>query len=159
EDGVVERLCTKGGCRVAAIDVRGRGDCALAYPARGRFYFPSRITSEAYVTWFMLMLGRSLVGGQVYDTLQALSYLRSRTDVRGVISVVGDGPHGVLAVFAASMDGRIRSVALRQSVMDYRSLAVAERYTQPFGIYAYGILRALDLPEVASAIGPRPVLL
>ena len=54
---------------------------------------------------------------------------------------------------------RVRGVALRQTVTDYRSLAVAERYTQPFGIYAYGILREFDLPDVAGAVGPRPVLL
>src|SRR6185295_239416 len=83
EDAVADRLCAKGGCRVAVIDVRGRGDCAIAYPRRGRFYFPSRIPNEAYLTWFALMLGKPLLGGQVYDTLQALQYLRSRPDVSG----------------------------------------------------------------------------
>ena len=81
EDAFAERLCAKGGCRVAVIDVRGRGDCAIAYPPRGRFYFPDRIPDEAYLTWFTLMLGRPLLGGQVYDTLRALDYLRSRPDV------------------------------------------------------------------------------
>jgi len=47
---ICERLCTKGGCRVATIDLRGRGDCAIAYPQRSRFYFPNRITNEAYLT-------------------------------------------------------------------------------------------------------------
>ena len=69
-----------GGCRVAVIDVRGRGDCAIAYPKRGRFYFPNRITNEAYLTWFALMLGRPLLGGQVLDVLRVLDYLRSRPD-------------------------------------------------------------------------------
>ena len=159
EDGFVELLCTKGGCRVATIDVRGRGDCAIAYPQRGRFYFSNRISNEAYLTWFTLILGRPLLGGQVYDTLRALDYLRSRPDVGGAVSLVGDGPHGVIALYAAALDERVRGVALRQTVTDYRSLAVAERYTQPFGIYAYGLLREFDLPGVAGAIGPRSVLL
>jgi cephalosporin-C deacetylase-like acetyl esterase len=159
EDAFAERLCAKGRCRVAAIDVRGRGDCAIAYPRRGRFYFPSRIPNEAYLTWFALMLGKPLLGGQVYDTLQALQYLRSRPDVRGAISLVGDGPHGVIALYAAALDRAVRGAALRQTVTDYRALAVAERYTQPFGIYAYGILREFDLPNVAGALAPRPLLL
>ena len=159
EDGFVEQLCTKGGCRVATIDVRGRGDCAIAYPQRGRFYFSNRIANEAYLTWFTLILGRPLLGGQVYDTLRALDYLRSRPDADGAVSLVGDGPHGVIALYAAALDERVRGVALRQTVTDYRSLAVAERYTQPFGIYAYGLLREFDLPEVAGAVGPRSVLL
>ncbi len=75
EDAFAERLCAKGGCRVAVIDVRGRGDCAIAYPRRGRFYFDYRITDEAYLTWFTLMLGTPILGGQVFDTLRALEYL------------------------------------------------------------------------------------
>ena len=160
EDAFAERLCATGGCRVAVIDVRGRGDCAIAYPDRGRFYFPGRIADEAYLTWFTLMLGRPLLGGQVHDTLRALDYLRSRSDIQTVdISLIGDGSHGVIALYAAALDGRVRQVALRQAITDYRSLAVAERYTQPFGIYAYGLLREFDLPDVARAIGPRSVLL
>src|SRR5262249_22942425 len=159
EDGIAEQLCIAGGCRVAAIDVRGRGDCAIAYPQRGRFYFPNRITNEAYLTWFTLILGQPLVGGQVYDTLRAVDYLGSRPDAGGAVSLVGDGPHGVIALYAAALDERVRGVALRRTVTDYRSLATAERYTQPFSIYAYGLLRESDLPDVARAPGPRPVLL
>jgi cephalosporin-C deacetylase-like acetyl esterase len=159
EDAFAERLCARGRCRVAVIDVRGRGDCSIAYPARGRHYYPNRIPNEAYLTWFTLMLGKPLLGGQVFDVLRAVDYLRSRQDAGGAISLVGDGPHGVIALYAAALDERVRSVALRQTVIDYRSLASAERYTQPFGIYAYGLLRAFDLPQVARAVGPRPVLL
>ena len=159
EDAFADRLCAKGGCRIAVIDVRGRGDCAIGYPPRGRFYFPGRITDEAYLTWFTLMLGKPLLGGQIYDTLRALEYLRSRPDAGTAISLIGDGAYGVIALYTAALDARIRGVALRQTVTDYRSLAVAEHYTQPFGIYAYGILREFDLPDVARAVGPRPVLL
>ena len=159
EDAFAERLCAKGGCRVAVIDVRGRGDCAIGYPQRGRFYFPGRISDEAYVTWFTLMLGKPLLGGQISDTLRALEYLRSRNVAGGTISLVGDGAHGVIALYAAALDAGVRSVALRQTVTDYRSLSVAERYTEPFGIYAYGVLREFDLPDVARALGSRPVLL
>jgi hypothetical protein len=158
EDAFAERLCARGGCRVAVIDVRGRGDCAIAYPARGRFYFPERIGDESYLTWFTLMLGTPLLGGQVYDTLRALAYIRSRSD-GAAVSLVGDGSHGAIAFYAAALDEGISRLALRQCVTDYRSLAVAERYTQPFGIYAYGILREFDLPDVARAVAPRPVLL
>src|SRR5204862_8345899 len=83
----------------------------------------------------------------------------SRSGAGAPVSLVGDGPHGGIALYAAALDARVRGVAAHQTVTDYRSLAVAERYTQPFGIYAYGILRAFDLPDVARAAGPRPVLL
>jgi cephalosporin-C deacetylase-like acetyl esterase len=156
EDAFAERLCATGRCRVAAIDVRGRGDAAIGYPARGRHYFPNRITNEAYLTWFTLTLGRPLIGGQVHDVLAVLRYLRSSAGAP--FSLMGDGPHGVIALFAAALDDTVARVALRQTVTDYRSLTVAERYTQPFGIYAYGLVRELDLPLVAEALAPRPVL-
>src|SRR5204862_7116162 len=105
------------------------------------------------------MLGRPLLGGQIDDTLHALDYLRSRPDAGDAVSLVGDGAHGLIALYAAALDARVQGVALRQTITDYRSLAVAERYTQPFGIYAYDILRQFDLPDVARAAGPRPVLL
>jgi len=159
EDAFAERLCARGGCRVAVIDVRGRGDCAIGYPTRGRFYFPGRIADEAYLTWFTLMLGKPILGGQVYDTMRVLDYLRSRSDIGTGVSLVGDGPHGVIALYAAALDPRVARVALRHTVSDYRSLATAEQYTQPFGIYAYGVLREFDLPDVTRAINPRPVLL
>jgi len=159
EDAFAERLCRQGGCRVAVIDVRGRGDCAIGYPPRGRFYFPNRTPDEAHVTWFTLMLGKPLIGGQIYDALRALAYLRSRADGGRNVSVLGDGAHGVIGLYAAALDSQVARVAVRQTVMDYRSLATAERYTQPFGIYAYGLLREFDIPDVARAIAPRPVLL
>ena len=160
EGGFLERLCVAGRCRVAVVDVRGRGDCAIAYPARGRFYFPSRIANEAYLAWFTMMLGRPILGGQVCDALRGLEYLQSQPGVVGDrISLMGDGPHGVIALYAAALDEKTRGVALRQTVTDYRSLATAERYTQPFGIYAYGLLREFDLPQIAGALGSRPVLL
>jgi len=159
EDTFAERLCVDEHCRVAVIDVRGRGDCAIAYPARGRFYFPERIPDESYLTWFTLMLGKPLLGGQVYDALRALDYLRSLPGVGDKVSLVGDGPHGLIALYAAALDPRSAGVALRRTITDYRSLAVAERYNQPFGLYLYGVVREFDLPDVARAIGPRPVLL
>jgi cephalosporin-C deacetylase-like acetyl esterase len=159
EEAFAERLCRHGACRVVVIDVRGRGDSSIAYPERGRHYFPNRITNEAYLTWFTLWLGKPLVGGQVFDALRTLEYLRARPDVPAdTISIMGDGPHGVVALYAGALDERVRRVALRQTIGDYRSLAVAERYTQPFGIYAYGLLKAFDLPQLASALAPRPVL-
>jgi len=159
EDSLAERLCVDEQCRVAVIDVRGRGDCAIAYPRRGRFYFPERILDESYLTWFTLMLGKPLLGGQIFDTLRALDYLRSLPGSGDKISLIGDGPHGLIALYAAALDHRTAGVALRHAVTDYRSLAVAERYNQPFGVYAYGIMRQFDLPDVARAVGPRPVLL
>ncbi len=159
EDSLAERLCVDEHCRVAVIDVRGRGDCAIAYPRRGRFYFPDRILDESYLTWFTLMLGKPLLGGQIHDTLRALDYLRSLPGAGDKVSLIGDGPHGLIALYAAALDPRTAGVALRHTVTDYRSLAVAERYNQPFGVYAYGVMREFDLPDVARAVGPRPVLL
>ena len=93
------------------------------------------------------------------DTLRALDYPRSLPGAGDKVSLIGDGPHGLIALYAAALDPRTAGVALRHTVTDYRSLAVAERYNQPFGVYVYGVMREFDLPDVARAVGPRPVLL
>ena len=156
EDSFAERLCIDGHCRVAVIDVRGRGDCAIAYPQRGRFYFPDRILEESYLTWFTLMRGKPLLGGQIYDTLRALDYLRSLPGAGDKVSLIGDGPHGLIALYAAALDPRAAGVALRHTVTDYRSLARGA-HNQPFGYC--GVLREFDLPDVARAVGPPRLLL
>ncbi len=159
EEAFGEQLCTAGGFRVCAIDVRGRGDCTPGYPWRGPRYFSYR-NNENFINWFTLVLGRPLVGGQVFDVLRAAEYLRTRREVAADrIWVMGDGPHGVAALFAMALDGKLRGGVLRRVLTDYRSLATADRYSQPFGIYVYGILRQFDLPEVAAAIAGRPLLL
>ena len=125
-----QRTRSPSGCAQRADAASRSSTCADAatarsrYPPRGRFYFPGRIPDEAYLTWFTLMLGKPLLGGQVYDTLRALDYLRSRPDVGGAVSLVGDGPHGVIALYAAALDARVRGVAL---AADRHGLSFARR--------------------------------
>ena len=47
--------------------MRGRGDCALGYPPRGRHYFPGRIPNEGPLNWFTLLLGKPLLKGVVFS--------------------------------------------------------------------------------------------
>ena len=78
---------TLGGCHVATIDLRGRGECAIAYPQRDRFYFPIRITNEAYLTWFTLMLGKPLIVGQMYDQRSGQRRDPRRVDPRPALTM------------------------------------------------------------------------
>ncbi len=159
EDGPADRLCAGGGFRVCAVDLRGRGDCSPAYPARGPHYFSYRM-NEQYLNWFTLILGKPLLGGQVFDALRALDYLRSRKEIsQERIWVMGDGPHGLIALYVAALDDQVHGAIVRGSVTDYRSLATAEECDQPFGIYLHDVLRNFDLPDLAAAVAPRPLLL
>jgi cephalosporin-C deacetylase-like acetyl esterase len=159
EQGPAEQLCAKAGFRVCAVDLRGRGDCSPAYPPRGPHYFSYRM-NERYLNWFTLVLGKPLLGGWVFDALQALDYLRTRKEIaQGRIWVMGDGPHGLIALYAAALDEKLRGAIVSGSVTDYQSLATADDYAQPFGIYLYNVLRSFDLPDVAAAAVPRPLML
>ena len=159
EDGPADRLCADGGFRVCAVDLRGRGDCSPAYPPRGPHYFSYRM-NEKYLNWFTLVLGKPLLGGQVLDALRALDYLRSRKEIsQERIWVMGDGPHSLIALYVAALDEKSHGAIVRGSVTDYRSLATADDYDQPFGIYLYDVLRNFDLPDLAGAVAPRPLLL
>ncbi|MBI3667675.1 MAG: acetylxylan esterase [Acidobacteria bacterium] len=158
EEGTAEQLCLAG-FRVCAIDLRGRGDCSPAYPPRGPHYFAYRM-NESYLNWFTLVLARPLFGGQVFDALRAAEYLRNRPEIAAdKIWLLSDGPHGLAALHVLALDENVHGAVIGRGLTDYRSLAVSDRYKQPFGIYLYGVLREFDLPDVAAACTPRPLLL
>jgi len=60
---------------------------------------------------------------------------------------------------AAALDDRIKSALLNRTVVSYESVVASERYNLPLSSFAVGLLPGLDLPEICSAVAPRPVWL
>jgi hypothetical protein len=113
-----------------------------------------------------LHLGRPLVGMQVADLFACFEYLAARPEVDPQrIAALGKGNGGVIALFAALLEPRIRKVAAEGSLLSYLDLVRAEHHRGFADIVAPGVLRDFDLPDVIQAIAPRatwivnPVLL
>jgi cephalosporin-C deacetylase-like acetyl esterase len=163
--GRLDELADRGFV-VLAVDVRGTGETAPEDPARS----PQRTHDRMYRDFFFnppanlargaMNLGRPLLSMRVQDALAALSYLASRPDVDPAdVRIFGHREGGVIGIFAAALDARVRQTVAHRSLVDFRTLLENRYYAQPASLFVLGILRHFDLPQVAAAAGPRRVLL
>ena len=58
------------------------------------------------------LVGKTIIGLRIDDALRAVNSLSGRDAVSGEIAIRGDGPHGLVALHAAVLDDRIRSVTV-----------------------------------------------
>jgi hypothetical protein len=106
------------------------------------------------------MLGHTLVGRRVHDVLRSLALLAERPEVDPErLSVVGQGSGGILALFAAALDERIRTAVCCQSLLSYREVAASEFHSWRPVDFVSGILPVCDLPQAAACVAPRRLVL
>jgi hypothetical protein len=102
-----------------------------------------------------LLVGKTMAGMEVYDLLSSLDYLVSRNDVDPAqVSVIGKGNGGVVALYAAAVDHRIRKVACEGSVLSFLQVAESRFHENLADIIVPGVLKDFDLPDVGAAIAP-----
>jgi len=141
------------------------GIAVLAFDPRGWSGGASSPNSEEYSTeWQLaqraLLIGRPLVGMQVYDALRAFDYLADRPEIDKLkIGITGIGHGGVIALYAGALEPGIASVTAEGSVASYMTIARAETHAGMIGIVVPGVLREFDLPDLAGMIAPRPLQL
>lgn len=96
---------------------------------------------ERTATW----VGRTIAAMQVWDILRTIEWAASEEKIsEPSISLYGKGEMGIVALYAALFDGRVKQVILND----------------PPGSHGQGpallnVLRLTDLPEVAGAFAPR----
>ncbi len=105
-----------------------------------------------------LLVGRTLVGLRMDDTIGAMNWLCARPDVdRARISAWATGPMGVVLLHAAVLDSRISQVTVDRTLRAYRLALDAPLHSGLPEIAIPGVLRYYDLPALVRAIAPRPV--
>jgi cephalosporin-C deacetylase-like acetyl esterase len=105
-----------------------------------------------------MLVGRTLVGMRVEDTIHAIDWLTSRPDVDPAsITVYGNGAMGVVALHAAALDKRINHVVVENTSMSYRRAIEQPLHHNLPEIALPGVLRAYDLGDLVLAIAPAPV--
>ena len=161
EFGRLERM-TRAGQLVVAVDARGIGETRPPHPAGSdradefRHLFDVE-TALGYMAWY---LDRSLLGMRVHDVLRSVDYALTRVDAgRSGVHAIGRGAGALWCLFAAALDPRILSVACERMLLSYRTLASSDRYLHNASVFLKDVLLHFDLPQVAAAIAPRPVML
>lgn len=152
----------KGGFAVLSIDPRGMGETDPEAPRTSRPGDFKRLVQDAESGYFhdAIRVGKTVPGMRALDAMAGVSYLAARPEVDASrISAIGHGLGGLIVLYAAAFDERIRSVAVTNALVSYSAIAENEIYSHRFGAFGPGFLRGFDLPDVAALISPRPVLI
>jgi cephalosporin-C deacetylase-like acetyl esterase len=145
-NGLIETLLAAQ-IAVLAIDVRGVGEVAA---------------SDFEATSNALMTDRPFFGQQVWDVLRAIDGLWRGNCVTGCIDntrigCIGRGLGGLLTLYAAALDERVRATVVWQAPVSYKSLII-ERPAFPASAYLFDALNHFDLPDLMATVAPRPLL-
>jgi len=158
EGELCDRLAARG-CTVCAPDLRGTGDLTPEYARHAARSAREHANEESWA-WSSLILGKPLAGQRVTDLLAVVQGLRARADLSNRrLIVAARGASTVPALFAAALEPAIDGLYLAGGLVSFQNLVENEDYSHPFGNFVPGLLLHTDLPELAGAIAPRPVVL
>ncbi len=105
-----------------------------------------------------LLVGRSIVGIQIDETIHASDVIAARADVdKSRITVYGNGAFGMIALHAAVLDSRIRSVVVENTLASYRLVLDQPLHRNISEVMIPGVLRKYDTGGLMLAIAPRQV--
>lgn len=167
------RQFAQAGFVTLAIDMRFEGK-PVRPGAPDPLGLDSRPAAMLLAHKYATMLGQSLFGMCLFDARRALDYLETRPEVRrDAIACAGFSFGSMLGAWLATIDRRIKVVALEGSWPSWRRLARQSLETPPklddgkafhwmvkasYQILP-GFLRELDLNLTVAAVGPTPMLL
>ena len=156
EPGSMDRLLAAGHA-VCTINLRGMGIAMPRLPKGGPHFYDGGFQLDESFAWAGLVLGRPVIGQRVWDTLRAIDYLVSRSDVDpSQIRLLGKGGAGLAALMAGFLDKRPRSILVDQTLVSYASILESNDYSLKLAWFVPGILRRFDLPDLTVGLSPRP---
>jgi hypothetical protein len=182
ERGEEIEALVKAGVAVCLPDVRGTGE-TTSEMRRGL----NSEEESAAATEFML--GKTLLGARLKDLRSVLAYVAARPDCRGrKLALWGDsfapanpprfaldeligwqiGPEieyqaeplgALLALLGGLYEDNVYAAAARRGLTAYSSVLEDAFAYVPNDIIVPGILEVADVPDIAAALSPRPLLL
>jgi dienelactone hydrolase len=106
----------------------------------------------------LMMVGRTLGGLRIRETMRAIDYLISRGDVDASrIGVYGLSGGGLVAGFTAALDERVRAAVVCGYTNTFEGSILAMRHC--LDNYIPGILQDAEMPDLLGLIAPRPFML
>jgi dienelactone hydrolase len=144
----------KRGFVVAAPELLGFGD--RRYP-EDKAAGPKQ-NSCFRISVHLLMLGRTLAGTRVYETMRAIDYLQTRREVcPHRIGCMGISGGGLVAAFTAALDERIRAAVVSGYAGTFEDTILARGHC--LDNYVPGILAEAEMPDLIGLIAPRALLI
>jgi len=102
-----------------------------------------------------LMLGETIAGWRVWDTMRALDYLETRTEIVDPtrLAVMGISGGGLVALFAAALDTRIAAAVVSGYFNTFSASVLSVDHC--IDNFAPGLLALCEMPDLAALIAPR----
>jgi cephalosporin-C deacetylase-like acetyl esterase len=141
---------------VLAIDVRGAGETMVIESQQSNDTRPYFGDFDSAMT--ALLLGKPLVGMRATDISRGVDLLSARAEV-DADRIYGFGKEGGAPplLYAATLDERIKKIALEGMLVSYQSIITRRIHRQVLEHVVNGALRFYDFPDLAAALAPRPV--
>jgi dienelactone hydrolase len=102
-----------------------------------------------YVARSMVLLGRTVDSGRVWDVAAAARYLAAKHGGKTPVHAVGEGPAGLLAAYAALWEPDLAGVIASQPPLGHMEANAPA---------LLNVLRVCDVPEVLGMIAPRALI-
>jgi dienelactone hydrolase len=144
------RRLVENGCMVLIPTLVSRDD---TFSGNARL---KRFTNQPHREWIYRQayeMGRNIIGYEVQKVLAAVDWLEKQPEAGAKIGVAGHAEGGLIALYAAALDPRIR-VALVSGYFDSRQ----RLWEEPIYRNVFGFLSEFGDAEVASLIAPRRLI-
>lgn len=139
------RRLAESGCRVLIPTIVGRG--------MGPHKSKAHMTAREFLYRPAFELGRHIIGYEVQKVLALVDWLEAESGPKAAIGVIGWGDGGMLALYSAALDPRIRVACVSGYFSDRRSL-----WQQPVDRNVFGLLDQFGDAELASLVHPNRVI-
>ena len=152
-EGPLLKELAEGAERLFALDVRGIGD-ALPNTCGARTYHHPYGCDYFYAA-FGILFCEPYIGRRTHDILAVLDMLEEYGYRR--VHLVGRGRGSIPALFAATLDSRVKQVTLSNCLLSYQEVAEEEHYAWPLSSILPDALKHLDLPDCYRAIARKDI--
>lgn len=151
-------LCRRG-MVVAAPEIACFGERQNDFSSlsAGKVSLPAPTTCENSAAW-AAMLGMSILGMRIRDSLRLTDYLQSIAEIDGTrIGAMGISGGGMMTFFHAAVDPRIRNSVVSGYFCGFRDSILGVQHC-PCN-YVPGLLKIGDISDLAGLIAPRRMMI
>lgn len=110
------------------------------------------------ISTYLLMMGKTMSGMRVYDTIRTIDYLQNREDVdEDRIGCMGISGGGLVCSFTGAIEERIKVAVISGYSNTFKDSVMSVNHC--VDNYVPGLVEHLEMPEIISLIAPRPLLI
>lgn len=107
---------------------------------------------------YLLMLGRTIAGLRIQETMAAIGYVPERSELDASrIGIFGLSGGGLVAAFTAALDERIGAAVVSGYTNTFRDSILNRRHC--IDNYVPGLLRDAEMADWIGLIAPRPLFI